>query len=115
MARVLQGVSDDAFNGRIRHRPRGTGARFIQQPIEAVGHKALPPFTDRLRCDPYDTGYSGIRLSLSTGQNNPGSLRQRLRGLRTAYPPAAMFLVRSSSRSEGASVVQFAWCPPFDT
>jgi len=48
----LQGLSDNPFNGRIRHRAGRAGAGLIQQPIEAVGDKALPPLPDGLRRHP---------------------------------------------------------------
>lgn len=84
--RRLQSLGDNPFHGRIRHRAWGTGAGLIQQPIEAVDEKALPPFADRLRRHTDGTGDGEIRLPLGTGQNNPGPLRQRLSGFRAARP-----------------------------
>jgi hypothetical protein len=84
--RGFQSLGDNPLHRHIRHRARGPEAWFIQQPIKAVGHHALPPFADRVRRHPPSTGDGKIRLPLSTRQNNPGPLRQRLSGFRAACP-----------------------------
>lgn len=40
--RCLQSLSDNLFHRCIHHCAGCPGARFIQQPIEAMGHKVLP-------------------------------------------------------------------------
>jgi hypothetical protein len=74
------------FHSCIHHPAGCAGTRFIQQPIEAVGHKALPPFANRLRRYPDGTRNDEIRLSLGTRQHNPSPLRQRLSGFWATRP-----------------------------
>jgi len=84
--RRLEGVGHDPFNRRVCHRAWRAGARFIQQPIEAVGHKALPPLPDALQRHPDPMGHGGVRVSIRTREHDPGSLGQGLRRLRTSRP-----------------------------
>jgi len=84
--RRLQGLGDNPFHSRIGHRPRRAGAGLIQQPIQAVAHKALPPLPDGLHCHPEPMGDGGVRVSLRTRKHDPGSLGQGLRRLRTPRP-----------------------------
>jgi hypothetical protein len=83
----LQGLGDNPFHRRIRHRTLRAGTGLIQQSFKSSGHKTLPPFADHLLRHAHVMGYGGIRLPFSTGQNNPGPLRQRLSGFGAARPP----------------------------
>ena len=76
--RRLQGLGDDLFNGRIRHRAWRTGARFIQQLIETRSEKTLSPFAD---------GLLATRTSRATVVLDCPSAQARIMHARFACPP----------------------------
>ena len=97
----FQGLGDDPFNGRIRHRARRAGAWFIQQSIKALGGKALAPFTDGVLSHTHLIGHGCVGLTLATGQNNAHPLRQRLSGLRAPSPLLQGLLFVHRQRKRG--------------
>ncbi|MES4786081.1 MAG: hypothetical protein C4294_09940, partial [Nitrospiraceae bacterium] len=68
--------------------PAYSGAGRIRQPLEARGHKAGTPLTDRGRGHAQAGGHGRVGLPRCTGQNDPRPLRQGLSGAR---PATALF------------------------
>lgn len=76
----LQCAGDHALDIGVRDRPRGPGARVIQQAVQPLAQKACPPFAHRRPGHPETGGDGRIRLPVPTGQDDARALRQGLGG-----------------------------------
>jgi hypothetical protein len=78
--RALQRQRDHAFHLRICDRARGTGPRLIEQPVEPLGQKSLPPLTDGVLVEAQLGRDSAVAFARGARQHDAGPLRERLSG-----------------------------------
>ena len=80
---------------RVGYRPRCAQARFVEQTLQALHPKSLPPFADRSSGDLQAVRHLAVAQSLSAPKHNAGTHRDRLRGLRaTRQHRQFLFLLR---------------------
>ena len=94
---AFQSQPHHALNLRIADLPRRPRARLIEQTIEAVVKKALPPLADSVLGDPQLPRHYGVGTTAGALQYDARALGQGMRGSRAShrlYEPLAFSATR---------------------
>jgi hypothetical protein len=70
----------------VGDRPRPARPRLVEQPLEALGRKPIAPLGDRQTRHTLALGDLRVGQLIGGGEHDPGSQRERLRGLAPAPP-----------------------------
>jgi hypothetical protein len=76
--RRLEGVDQDRFDDVVADRAYRSRTGRVDEPVETIRGKSVPPFRHRDRIDPQLRGDVAVGAALSAAQHDPAPQRQRL-------------------------------------